>query len=111
MAVNGHSAPQFSDKRVHFADIYKEPKVAHFSDVPRYIFYEGELHNYVVYTFTIQNRSTLLMANMMGTDTDYTVLRLFIDHLILLLVDSEINQLVMIVIEQKMYFVIRINLI
>lgn len=23
MAVNGHSAPQFSDKRVHFADIYK----------------------------------------------------------------------------------------
>ena len=77
MAVNGHSAPQFSDKRVHFADIYKEPKVAHFSDVPRYIFYEGELHNYVVYTFTIQNRSTLLMANMMGTDTDYTVLRLF----------------------------------
>ena len=35
----------------------------------------------------------------------------FIDHLILLLVDSEINQLVMIVIEQKMYFVIRINLI
>lgn len=76
MAVDGRNNPQLVDKRMHFADIYKEPEIAHFSDVPRYIFYEGELHNYVIYTFTIQDRSTLFMANMMGTDTDYTSFRL-----------------------------------
>lgn len=50
MAVDGRNNPQLVDKRMHFADIYKEPEIAHFSDVPRYIFYEGELHNYVIYT-------------------------------------------------------------
>lgn len=77
IALNGHNTPQFIDKRIHFADIYNESDIFHFSDVPHYIFYEGELHNYVIYTFTIQSRSTLFMANMMGTDTDYTSLRLF----------------------------------
>lgn len=43
MAVDGRNNPQLVDKRMHFADIYKEPEIAHFSDVPRYIFYEGEL--------------------------------------------------------------------
>ena len=61
MAVDGRNNPQLVDKRMHFADIYKEPEIAHFSDVPRYIFYEGELHNYVIYTFTIQDRSTLFI--------------------------------------------------
>ena len=41
MAVDGRNNPQLVDKRKHFADIYKEPEIAHFSDVPRYIFYEG----------------------------------------------------------------------
>lgn len=75
--ANSHNIPQFRDKKIHVADIYNESDIIHLGDIPPYIFDEGELHNYIIYTFTIHNRSTLFMANMIGTDTDYTGLALY----------------------------------
>lgn len=77
MAVNSHNTPQLSDRRLHVADIYDTSDIIHLSDALHYVFYDGELHNYIIYTFTIQSRSTLLMVNMMGTDTDFTGLKLY----------------------------------
>lgn len=71
MEVSSHDTSQYTDAKIHIADIYNKSAVLHPRDRPLNKFIDGKLRNYVIHTFTIHSRSTLFMANLMGTKPGY----------------------------------------
>ena len=69
--ASSQNIPQYVDKKIHIEDVYNHFAIHHPHDVPLNKLIDGRIRNYAIYTFTIHNRSTLFMANLMGTEPQY----------------------------------------
>lgn len=71
--THGQDNPSGECKKWHVADIYQQPEVLHLRDNTMYSAdVIGDASNDIAYSFTIRNRSTLFMANMMGSQFEET---------------------------------------
>ena len=69
--ASSQNIPQYVDKKIHIEDVCNHFAIHHPHDVPLNKLIDGRIRNYAIYTFTIHNRSTLFMANLMGTEPQY----------------------------------------
>ena len=59
--ASSQNIPQYVDKKIHIEDVYNHFAIHHPHDVPLNKLIDGRIRNYVIYTFTIHDRSTLFM--------------------------------------------------